>query len=428
MKARLHRPLLTALIVIAVGLIGGGVWAARAPLDSAVLAPGVLQVQGQRKAIAHQEGGTVAAVHAADGDLVEAGEILLELDETQAKAAYVIQRIALIKQWARETRLRSERDRREQLAYPPLLQVLAEEADAHDILEGERRLFATRREQLEGTLAILGEQERQLERKADGLRTQVAAAEEQIGILERQVEKMTRLLDRDYIPEPQVLDLRRNLARVRGERGEYLAELAEAEHGAAQKRLEQIQVRTDREEEVSEALGEAEAEVLDLRERVAAARYTLEHLAITAPVRGYVVNNLIHAPDQVVTPGETVMEIVPAEVPLLVEARISQADVDRVQQGQTAMVRFAQLDNRDTPIINGEVTYLSADLIEDPDSREAYFVARIRLPPPELGKLDGHRLQAGMSTEVVVKTGERTVLDYFVKPLEDSLARAFRER
>lgn len=424
---RMLRPLCWAGALIVLTFFGAGGWAALAPLESAVVAPGNVRVEGETKAVQHQEGGTVRQVLAQDGDLVAQGQPLVVLDETEARAGLMIQQVALVRAWARESRLRAERSAAADIDFPPELEQIAAATESVHLLEGERGLFVARQQRLQGQLEILDEQVAQYERKIGGLRSQAVAQERQLELLQKQATKYEALFAKQFIGEPQLMETRVELARLEGERGEYVAEIAEARQAIAERKLEMLQLRKEFAETTEEQLRETESAVLDHKERIKAARHTLERLTIVAPASGYLVNNVVRGPGQVVGPGETLMEVVPNRVDLIIEARVAQSDVDQVAAGQLADVRFTSLDSRDTPILEGRVRYLSADLIQDEQTREAFFVTRIGLEEDQLEKLAGYRLQAGVSAEVVIKTGGRTVMDYLVKPLSDYLARAFRE-
>ena len=420
--------LVAGYLVVGIGLVGFLLWAVSVPLSSAVITPGVVKVDTNRKAIQHLEGGIVEEIRVRDGDRVAAGEVLILLDGTRAVATLSVLESSQDAALAQDARLRAERDGRSSIEFPAILLSRGQDPSVAELLKSQRALFAARRASMTGEMEILSQQIDYLQQDITGLNAQLRSKERQKEIAGGELSDLRGLVSRGLSDKMRLLTLERELADLEGDRGELLSGIASANSQIAEKELRQLQIEKGLHEEVVSELRKLQMELLDLAERTNAARHTVEHTEIRAPVAGTVVDLRAHTEGGVVAAGETLLEIVPAADRLIVEAKVRPEDIEGVRVGLAAGVKFSALKQRSTPEVNGVVRYVAADIVEDPRSGVAYFVSRIEVSDEELKRLGGIRIQPGMFAEVFIRTGERTPAQYLLQPLLDSFRRAWREQ
>jgi len=307
-------------IVAIFGVLGG--WAYTAPISSAVIAQGTITVDGKRKTIQHLEGGIVKTLPVTDGDVVEPGQTLVELDPTRARASLAIIDTSLDQDMAMQARLIAERDSAESVTYPPELLKRADDPDIAQLIQSQNRIFKARREALKGEVEILKQRVGQLGEEVKGLKAQQEAKEQQIKLISEELEGLQKLLEKGQTTRPRMLALQRSASALEGERGELIANIARAKKSVGETQLQIIQRERDFHRSVSEELQTVEARLRDLRERAIAARDVLDRITITAPLGGTVVNMSVHTIGAVIRPGDTVMEIVPGRKNLIVDVRV----------------------------------------------------------------------------------------------------------
>lgn len=310
-----RRPLLIGAVIIVVTFFGIGLWAATAPLDSAAIAPGFITVESNRRTIQHLEGGIVREILVQDGDRVKAGEVLLRLDDTRARAQMGILRADLDSQLAIEARLVAERDG---LPAPRFSAELTERLDdptVAAIVESQRALFAARGVALAGQRSILEQRIIQFGQQVDGLKALEASKAAQIKLIRDELKDLYGLLEQGYVTRPRVLALEREASRLEGERGDHVAAIARARQGAGEAQLQIYQLEKGRQEEVARELRDVRARITELRERIVAAADVLQRIDIVAPVSGTVMDLAIHTAGGVVAPGASIMDIVPPTTP-----------------------------------------------------------------------------------------------------------------
>lgn len=421
-------PIRLGLVIIALTFIGFGGWAAFAPLSQGAVASGRLIVESQRKEIQHLEGGIVSSIRVRDGDRVKAGDVLITLDDTRALAQVQIIEGQLVAFEAQEARLLAERNGDAELVFPADLAARAEERpEFAKVLAGQRDLFVTRRQALAGQTEILEQRATQLQEVITGLKSQVAAKSQQLRLLEEEIKGLQELFEKGHASKPRLLALQRTASEVSGERSRHLADIASAELKVGETRLEIMQVEKSFQEEVAGELRAVQQRLSDLREQLVAARDVLARTEIRAPVDGVVVGLKLFTVGGVINPGQTLLEIVPENQKLVVQARVQSQDIERVFLGAETEVRLLPFQQRLLPILLGRITALSADTLEDERTGERYYLAQVEILPEESAKLEGHVLLPGMPADVIVKAGEFTVLQYLVGPLADIVARAFKE-
>lgn len=414
--------------VIVFGLFGVvGTWSALTPLSGAVVAPAVVAVYSKRKSVQHLEGGIVDQILVRDGDEVEEGQLLVRLDEIRARtnSALLSSRIDLLK--AREARLNAEFSERRTIEFPDNLMVRRAEPATAEILNGEIYLFLARDAALKGKTEILGQRIAQLNQQIAGFDAQQAANAAQIELIEEELTGLRLLLDKGYVAKPRLLELERRRAQLMGERGQHIAEIARAKDGITEAQLQTMQLRHDFQEAVATELHDIQAELYDLQERYVAAADELRRLDIRAPQSGIVVDLEIHTPGAVISPGDRILDIVPQEDELIIEAQVAPHDIDKVTVGLDAVVRLSAFDLQTTPELSAAVFSSSADRLIDEATNTPYFLVEARVRETELPQLEELKLTPGMPAEVIIKTGNRTALSYLIKPIADGMARAFRD-
>ena len=362
-----------------------------------------------------------------NGDVIEGGDVLIRLDRTRAGASLAIVQGNYDSASANVSRLIAEQTNAEGVDFSEDLLSRMGEPGVIELIEGQLSLFEARRLSLEGQVQIVEERVGQLQSEIRGLRAQAQGKEEQIALIEDELTGLKKLLAKGYTSRTRILALEREAARLRGERGEHVAEIARSNLLISEARLEVLQIKKTFQEEVLSELRDRQKEMADLAERVSAARHILDNIEIRAPEAGVVVDLQVHTLGRVVQPGETLMEIVPQNDSLIVEAQVQTTDIDNVVIGLPADVQFTAFSQRNTPRVTGELIYVSADSLIDEATGQAYFLARIAVGEAEVARLGDQELHPGMPADVFIKTGERTPLDYLVQPIKDSMTRAWRE-
>jgi HlyD family type I secretion membrane fusion protein len=419
--------LLAGLLALAIGVGGFGGWAAYAPLSSAAVAGGVITVEGNRKVVQHLEGGSISELHVREGDRVRAGQLLMRLDNLEAKSLYTVLEGQYVALAAQEARLQAERESLGALVFPAALGAQRDRHEVAEVLDREARIFESGRAALRSQLEVLRQRIAQLIAQIAALRAQISAGEEQLAFVDEEVADVATLFAKGLERKPRLLALKRTRALIKGQQGEYAGRIAEAREAIAETQLQILSVVRDRVERAALELGEVSTQRAQVEERLAEARVKLGRRQVMAPIDGTVLRLRYHTIGGVVEPAEDILEIVPDNDVLIAEAHIRPNDIDIVHAGLDARVVLSAYKRRSTPQLDGRVLQVSPDVILDEQSKESYFVARIGIDAEELAKLEGIHLSAGMPVEVFIRAGERSMLDYLLQPVADSLRRAFRE-
>ena len=404
------------------------VWSALAPLASAVVAPGLVKVDTSRKTVQHQDGGVIKAILVRDGDRVEAGQVLIRLDETRAGASHGVLQAQYDAAVAQQARLQAERDKVDHIEWPLELAARKDDPKVAEVLHAQESLFSARRASLVGQLGILDQQIAAARSEIDGLESQKAATEAQLQSLKTEQTGLAGLLEKGMVEKTKYRNLEREIAQLEGDRGEHVSDIAAARSEIGEKDLQKFQLRKAFHEEVVAELRKVQTEVFDYLERIGAAKYVLAQTELRAPVTGTVVGLQAHTNGGVVAAGDVLLEIVPANDRLIVEAQVRPEDVDRVRLNLAAGVKLSAFDQRAMPELNGKVSYVSADAMEDQKTGRTYFVTKIEVAEVELARLGNNKVQPGMLADVFVRTGERSFLDYLLHPVVTSFEKAWRER
>ncbi len=403
-------------------------WGALAPLDSAIMAPGVIVVQSHRKAIQHLEGGIVREVAVNDGQSVKAGGLLVRLDDTQAKANLALLNGENDAFAAQEARLTAERDGRDAIAFPQDLVASRNDPKAAAAMAGEQSAFETRRETLAKQVDILVKRSEENGRIVAGLKSEEQSVEQQMALVERETQSVQMLYNKGLSTLPKLLALQRQSADLSGQHGQLVEKIAQTELASGENELQIMNLKDQHLSDVVKDLRDVQTKRFDLLDRIQAARDVLARLDIRAPVAGRIVELAIHTTGAVVQPGQTLMEIVPQEDTLEVEARVRPQDADGVHAGMTASVNLSAYQQRRLPIINGEVSDVSADRLVDQRTGQAYFKVTVTVDRSQIKDYPNAKLIPGLPVEVALNTGSRTALDYLLEPLTDVFHRGMREK
>jgi HlyD family secretion protein len=422
---RFYQMLGLAGLLVVFGSLGA--WAAMSSISGAVIASGTIVVAGHSKQIQNRDGGIVADIRVADGDRVEAGDLLVRLDETETKAELAIIESMLDEVVARRSRLRAERDGAAEVRFPPELEARRDDAAIADLLQGQERLFASRRAVLDGRKEQLNQRIGQLEQEIAGITAQATSTSEQSRLIGGELRSLKMLLEDGLVPLTRVRGLEREQARLLGDTGQRKAEIARAKARVVETRLEIIQLEDDARTRTLEELSEAESRVAELQERRLEAKTKLARTSMRAPLAGVVHELAVHTIGGVVGPGETIMQIVPQSSELVIEAQVRPQDIDEIAEGQSAIVRFTAFSQRNTMQADAEVIHVAADASQDARDARPTFAVRLRLPAGQLDMLRDLKLKPGMPADVFIQTRERTPLSYLLQPLSDQIARSFRE-
>jgi HlyD family secretion protein len=424
----IRRNLFTALLVVL--LLGGTAtaWSLYVPLEGAVVASGVVVVESNLRKVQHPTGGVVGVLNVRDGQLVEAGDVVVRLDDTTTRANLAIVLNELTALRARLTRLRAERDGQGEPLFPEdLVQRVGGEPEIAQVLEGERTLFATRAGTKSGQKQQLGERIKQLKDEIAGLNEQMEALVKQLVVAREEFTDLSALHERGLAQKPRITALQREIFSKEGTVGEIKARVAQSLGKITETELQVLQLDRDLANDVAKEIREVETKIAELGERKTAAEDQLKRIDIRAPISGIVHQLNVHTVGGVISASEPIMLVVPVADTLIVEARINPQDIDQLQLGQETRIRFSAFNQRTTPEVTGTVFRIAGDLIKEQQTGLAYYTAGVRIEPGELAKLKGLKLVPGMPAEAYIKTGERSLASYLLKPLHDQMQRALRE-
>ena len=413
--------------LVLVGLGGFLLWGALAPLDKGVPVSGNVVVAGSRQAVQHPTGGVIEQLLVRDGDQVVAGQVLLRLDATQAQAQQGSLHVQYINARAGEARLLAERDGNAAVEFPAALREQAATPWVASALEAQRQLFGSRRQALETELAGLGESIAGAQASLQGLQGTLASKQAQRDALDEQLKGLRELASDGYIPRNRLLDSERLLAQVNGSIAEDLGAIGRTQRQVQELKLRALQRRQEFHNDVRQQLSERQASAEDLGNRLRGAEFELAHTQVRAPASGTVVGLSVFTNGGVIARGQPLMEIVPADAPLLVDARASVELVDRLKPGLPVELLFVAFNQSTTPRVAGEVTLVSADRLLDDKTQQPYYQVRIKVSEEGLRQLAGLDIRPGMPVEAFVRTGERSLLNYLFKPLADRVHVALAE-
>ncbi|WP_417827280.1 HlyD family type I secretion periplasmic adaptor subunit [Thalassospira sp.] len=425
--ATLRRHILWGAGIVAILFVGCVLWLVLAQLSGAVVATGKLVVESNVKDVQHSEGGIVGQINVQDGDRVKAGDLLIRLDDTMARASLGIVETQLSALIARRMRLTGERDNLDVLEVPESFADRLSEPRISELIDAEVSLFSARRNSLEGEKEQLRQKLAQLSETVVGLTAQKNANEEERRHIVDELTGLESLFAKQLVPITRVAALRRERASLDGRHGELTAQIAATRMQISETEMQILQLDRDRQTEVLGELTDIDQQIAQLMQREIALRDQLRRIDIRAPYDGTVYQLAVHTVGGVIGPGDRIMGIVPDQDELVIEAKVNPRDIEQVLVGQNALLRFTAFNQRTTPELAGQVSFVSADLDRDELTGETFYNVRVRITAGEVAKLEGRELLPGMPVETFLATGERSALSYLLKPLSDQFARAFRE-
>ncbi|RED52013.1 HlyD family type I secretion periplasmic adaptor subunit [Aestuariispira insulae] len=420
------RPALAGAAVTALFFGGLIAWSSLAPLDSAAVAPGKIVVEGQRKTVQHLEGGIIAEILVRDGDYVEEGRPLVRLDDTKAKAMLGLLSGRRMEALAVEARLRAERDSLGQIRFPDDLLKLASDPTIADIVQNQKIIFQSRQASLKGQIAILRQRNAQYREEIKGIQGQMAAETRQLELIDREIKNVQSMVDKGLARVPRLLQLQRQAAQILGSKNMHHAQIARAQQSIGETDLRITELSNQSVKEVMEQLKLTQAELRDLNERIHASLDVLERTEVRAPISGTVVGLQIHSKNGVVAPGSNLMDIVPNQGNLIIQARIAPKDIDIVRIGQNAQVRISAFNQRTAKPLDAQLLSISADRLVDEKTGEEFYQAELSLLKTD-DSIATVELVPGMEAETFIHAGRKTMLEYLFEPISKGFNRAFRE-
>lgn len=416
---------LLCVIVLGAGLGG---WAALASLDGAVIASGRMSVERGRQVVQHLDGGVVHEILVREGDRVEAGDVLIRLDASTLRSELAVLESQLYEIMARRGRLEAEQADRESITFDPdLVEAAQTNTSVQSLLDGQQALFEARQKTTARQTEVMRERQAQIHEQTAGLKAQIASLGRQQSLIAEELAAQRRLLERGLAQASRVLALEREAARLEGEEGRLVAEAAQLKGRVSEIEIELLRLGAGRREEALGQLRDLGVRELELAERRIALRDRLSRLDVRAPVGGIVLDMTVHALKAVVQSAEPILHIVPTDSVLVIDAEVDPTHIDAVHAGQEAVLRMSAFNTRTTPVLHGTVAKVSPDVLVDQDSGRSFYRAEVVLDEGEVAKLEGQALIAGMPVEVFIQTGDRTPIEYLLKPITDYLSRAMRE-
>lgn len=412
---------------VIIGFGGFMLWAMLAPLSEGVVASGSVMVDGKRKTIQHLEGGIVSAIHVKEGTHVNAGEILIELDNIQSNAQHELLQVRHDNHLAVLSRLNAERINADKVIYAPDLMARLSDPRVAQLIDIQNDLFVARQAQMEGQISILKQRSEQIKEQIQGLREEQKAKNEEITYIKDELSRLEELDKENLVGLPRLLAQKKALSQAVGAAGKLKASMGAAKVEKGKAELEIIQLQKDRQQEIAEMILKNQEKYYEVQEQLVAMADVLKRTVVRAPQAGKVMGLNVWTIGGVIPPGASLLEIVPDERRLVVEARIRVTDIDNVLIGMPARVRLSGLRQRTTPELAGQVEDVSADTLLDDATQERYYVAKIAVTEQEFARITDNEIVPGMPVEILIRAGSRTALEYFMNPIMDVLRRAMNE-
>ena len=411
-------------------LFGGvGTWAATSLISGAIVAPGTLGVESKIKTVQHLEGGLVGKIFVHDGDYVKAGALLITLDDTTILANHDINLEHIHQLEASIARLKAERDELDQISFSTNLLSKKSDPEIKALVQGQISLFDVRKKGKLGQVYTLRQRIVQLAEQVKGLQLQHTAKQEQVEILEKSLLKKQAAARKGLISGDVMDNIRRQKAQLTGEVGDIYTRIAQTRGKSQEIEQNILQIDKDFREKVLSQLHDSQAKYNELREKEVAIKEQLRRVDIRAPQNGRVHNMSVVTIGAVISPAKSILQIIPNNDLLIVETKISPVDVDQVSIGQEAAIHLSAFDSRKTPVLTGKVSYISGTQVVDQQNGASFFTVEINIPQDQLQRLGkDQKLRPGMPAEAFIKTGDRTPLNYILKPLLDQFNHAFNER
>lgn len=401
-----------------------GVWSLVFKIDGAAHAPGQITPRTFKKPIQHLEGGIVKEVKVRDGDVVKAGDVVVIFDDTLSKSQLGSMTAQLKAKLAQEARLIAERDGKDTINYPA--ELAPSDTTAQQEVTAQNQVFKTRRATLGAESQAYQQRVEQLQARVKGLEALHSIKQEAQIRTENDIKDFQALLKEGFTEKTRLRDLERMASATKGEVADLEANIASAKLQVAEAKIQVLQLQNKNQTEIAALLSQTQTEIKDLRERISALSDTVTRAEVRSPDAGVINNLKVHTPDTVVPSGAILAEVVPQNDELIIEAKVSPLDIDRVAVGQTAKVQMTALNSRKVPTLLAKVVTLSADALIEQNGA-MFYMARLELTPESMSALKEQKLVPGMPADVMINTGSRTLFQYMTKALTDSMAHSLRE-
>ncbi len=423
---RIRRPALIGLSLIAVFLVGFGVWAATVPLAGGAIASGVISPDGSKRTVQHLEGGIIRRLLVRDGDVVKKGAPIIELESVQARASHDLLRKQQQSLSITHVRLNAEFKNRDKLTFPA--NYSSDIPNVRILIEGQQQLFHARRALHLAQKSVLRQRIAQLEAQIKGMKAQVHSASRQIELIAEEVRGKRSLIKKGYVRKTELARVMRMEAELSGRLGQYQASIASARQQIGETKLQLIAADAERADRIAANLDKTQSQLIELEEKMMSSKDVLSRTVVTAPVAGTIVNMQFKTESGVIPPGKPILDIVPADEKLVIDAQVAPNDIDIVRKGLQAKVQLSAISSRSAPRIDGVVRSVSADRLTDDKSGNVYYLARVEVNHADLKRFGPDlELVAGMPADVLIVTGERTMLNYLFRPFMDAIWKTFRE-
>ncbi|GFM53611.1 HlyD family type I secretion periplasmic adaptor subunit [Pseudomonas cichorii] len=411
------------ILIIVFGIFG--TWSAIAPLDGAVHAPGVVTVQTYRKTVQHLEGGIVKEILVRDGDIVKKGTPLIVLDDAQLRAEYEMVNNQLIASKATEARLIAERDNLSQITFSTMIDTSSQRGiEARD---SETQVFNARRNARTGQILVLQERISQLNAQIHGTESIIKTKDSLEKSYTHEIADLNELLSQGFVDKQRLLEQERKLDTLKSEVAEHRSSIIKTQLQINETHLQILQINKDFNSEVTKNLTDIQTKNYDLEEKSAALADRLKRIIIRSPDDGMVIGMTVHTVGGVIRQATPLLDVVPSVSDLIVEAQVATNDINRIAIGKLADIRFSAFNNATTPVIQGVVTSISADRLTDEKNGLPYYLIKTNVTPEGLKKLGDKKLLSGMPAEILINSGERTLLQYLLQPARDAIAESMIE-
>jgi HlyD family type I secretion membrane fusion protein len=443
LEQRLRRPMVVGAAVIGVLVVGLGLWAALTPLASGVTATGEVQVESNLKTIRHRDPGIVRQILAREGQKVRAGETLITFDDTESRATVAVLQNSVDTLMAQAARAEAEATARPMIEYPAELATRAADPGVAGLMRDQQMLFTTRLQLFQSQTEVLHQRLEQIQNQIVGDQAQVTSTDAQSELTDEEMNGYKTLYAKGYAPKSTILRYERSMAEFGGHKGQLVADIARLKQQQGETRIQMTSLLNQRQTQAAEELRDAQAKLADSLPRLAAAKATLEGTVVRSPVDGYVFNLTQFTTNSATGGGEVLMQVVPADAPLYVQAMIKPQDIESVHPGMDAQVRILALNPRWHGPMKAKVVMVAPDKNMPPPDRAAaaapgtqekasnlgFYRADLRIDPKELTKLKANeRVTPGMPASVMLVSGKRTLLGFLISPITDTLQHAFHEQ
>jgi HlyD family type I secretion membrane fusion protein len=418
--------ILSGFTILAIFIVCLVTWASLAPLEGAIVSPGIISVSGHRKLIQHLEGGIVETIHVSDGDQVSSGQLLIELHHVTSSAELYRLQGRYSEVLAAIARFEAERSGSDVINFSQELLINRNDPAIASLISSQNTIFQNNRSLINDKFAVFEKKIAQTQEEINGLTGRIDFKEQEINLLRTELNSVKNAVDKGLLPKDKKLQLGQKYALLRGDLIGLQSELGRLEQLILETRVQQKEVKAQWIAELSEEKRSHESQLFDLEQQIIKAQDVLKRTRITSPIAGTVVNLQVHSLDGVVEPGQIIMEIVPANDDLIVDVFLDPVDINDIAVGMLADVRLTSVNRRRRIPMQGSVTHVSADRLTNPQTGEDYYSAHITLSQ-EVFEQENIALIPGMGADVFIRTGARTPFEYLLSPIVDSLQLALRE-